>query len=75
MSQNVSPELAEVCRVIKLDIGESEHPIQILINKFQSVLLDSISSKLMLLEQLLNQKNAQKLPGISADRLSKYRQS
>jgi|LakMenEpi03Aug12_release.lakeMendotaPanAssembly.Ray.scaffolds.fasta_scaffold3817879_1 hypothetical protein len=31
---NLSPELEEVCRVIKIDIGEVQHPINILIKKF-----------------------------------------
>ena len=52
---DLTPELAEVCKVIKLDISsEKQHPINMLIAKFQSLLIDNLRPKMPLLDQLLN---------------------
>lgn len=67
----LSPELAEVCRVIKLDIGDKDHPINILITKFQNILLENLRPKLQLLDKLLNREQA-KLINLDSDRISRF---
>jgi len=55
LMSDLTPELAEVCKVIKLDISsEKQHPINMLIAKFQSLLIDNLFPKMPVLDQLLN---------------------
>lgn len=74
LSQSLSPELAEVCRVIKLDLSDQSHPINILLTKFQNIMLACLEPKLQILEMFLNQKPV-KLLDVDSSRLTQMTQS
>ncbi len=53
LSQNLSKELAEACRVIKLSLGEAENPFSKIIKLLQADLLESFADKLKIIDKLL----------------------
>jgi hypothetical protein len=74
LSSSLSPELSEVCRVIKLDLSDVSHPVNVLITKFQTVMMASLEPKLQMLEMLLNKEPA-KLLDVDSNRLTRLTQS
>ena len=53
LSQNLSKDLAEACRVIKLSLGEPENPFSKIIKLLQVDLLESFADKLKIIDKLL----------------------
>jgi hypothetical protein len=54
LSQNLKPELAEACRVIKMNLSEIENPFHSIIKMFQTDLLTSFSAKMQIIDKMLS---------------------
>ena len=57
LSQNLSQELAEACRVIKLSLCEAENPFSKIIKLLQFDLLEIFADKLKVIYKLLESTN------------------
>lgn len=60
--------------MIKLDLSDASHPVNLLITKFQTVMMASLEPKLQMLEMLLNKEPA-KLLDVDSNRLTRMTQS
>lgn len=77
LSQNLTPELAEACRVIKLSLSENEHPFLRIIQHLQRDLLASFSEKLRIIDKILQsdlpkEKKPSELVLVDKERLSRF---
>jgi len=53
LSQDLRPELAEACRVIKLSLGEVDNPFLLIIQMLQRDLLINFADKLRIIDKML----------------------
>lgn len=78
LSQNLSQELAEACRVIKLSLCEAENPFSKIIKILQFDLLESFADKLKVIDKLLESTNKNdnkaQLINVDKDRLTRFTQ-
>ena len=78
LSQNLSQELAEACRVIKLSLCEAENPFSKIIKTLQFDLLESFADKLKVIDKLLESTNKNdnkaQLINIDKERLTRFTQ-
>lgn len=79
LSQNLSKELAEACRVIKLSLGEPGNPFSKIIKLLQIDLLESFADKIKIIDKLLEPKanlddDKAELIKVDKERLTRFTQ-
>lgn len=79
LSQNLSKELAEACRVIKLSLGEPGNPFSKIIKLLQLDLLESFADKIKIIDKLLEPKanlddDKAELIKVDKERLTRFTQ-